>query len=775
MSEYTNLDKNTTLKELTYEIWKRILNNLPYLYKTKGTKRGLQALLTCYGIPSSILRIKEFGGPDVNYENITEYTFDNFSYALDFSASFVSIPWVTSSNQYPQSVEFRFLTTTIPDNSMSLVEVNDNSEIKWGIEVVPTTLDKGKINFKILSDTNQYSSVSTSEMPLFDGNFNSVVIQRTSQSDNNVDQVYELYVKKYLYEQIFYYDSKTLNINETSGNIGWVCSNSYFNIGGNSIYTNDYIGSMDEIRFWNCNLNERTIDKHIKHPSSILSNNITSSYNDLVLRLTFNNPINLYSSTSGSLTNDAVSQLYPTQSMQIYGFANSAQFPYNYTGYNYFSTIHFSNIGGQRWANKIRIESASLNGVLQHDKRIEINEYDNSLLDSNKVGVYFSPTTPVDENIIEFFGIDNIGDFMGNPSHLYSSSYTDLDILNKLYWSIYSRNITVSDYLLYIRRYDKSLFDNIKKFIPGRAKPILGLVYEPHILERNKVKYSKPIIENLTHESYITSSIIFNSQITDINDIIHINEIINLSDSTADNLTGSYNLNNNLIINNEITDFIGNININNSFNDITSSIQDLQAIIKNSEIYEITSSNFEKYNIYNIIIDLSVDSTENQYFYLDKEVSTKRFINIGSPNYSIINREEIYRMPSELIFFDYFNETFSNSCIYTTILPYVNFEYDNNIFEGSGSIGFNSSVYQIYNYSGRFTGSLGIIPSGSGYSKYHYKWFRNSSTAEKRLKYEGCKNTINTTFDLKEPIETWQSNPNDITSDDINNSFVTVR
>ena len=51
-------------KEYENTIWRRILNNLPYLLKHKGTRRGLSAILTTYGIPSSLLTIMEFGGPN---------------------------------------------------------------------------------------------------------------------------------------------------------------------------------------------------------------------------------------------------------------------------------------------------------------------------------------------------------------------------------------------------------------------------------------------------------------------------------------------------------------------------------------------------------------------------------------------------------------------------------------------------------------------------------------------------------------------------------------
>ena len=43
-------------------IYKRIYHNLPTLLKSKGTERGLRALINCFGIPSDVLKIKIFGG-----------------------------------------------------------------------------------------------------------------------------------------------------------------------------------------------------------------------------------------------------------------------------------------------------------------------------------------------------------------------------------------------------------------------------------------------------------------------------------------------------------------------------------------------------------------------------------------------------------------------------------------------------------------------------------------------------------------------------------------
>ena len=38
---------------------------MPFFLKNKGTVRALKGLINVYGIPSTILRVKEYGGPNV--------------------------------------------------------------------------------------------------------------------------------------------------------------------------------------------------------------------------------------------------------------------------------------------------------------------------------------------------------------------------------------------------------------------------------------------------------------------------------------------------------------------------------------------------------------------------------------------------------------------------------------------------------------------------------------------------------------------------------------
>ena len=56
---------------ILHETYKRVYHNLPHLLKTKGTERGLRALINTFGIPSGSLEIKTFGG--VERPGVTPY------------------------------------------------------------------------------------------------------------------------------------------------------------------------------------------------------------------------------------------------------------------------------------------------------------------------------------------------------------------------------------------------------------------------------------------------------------------------------------------------------------------------------------------------------------------------------------------------------------------------------------------------------------------------------------------------------------------------------
>lgn len=135
--------------QLEKEAYKRIYHNLPYLLKTKGTHRGIKALLACYGVPEDILAISEFGGTN-RYQEIGIYEINNNKVDIDttgleISSSLLS-PYTTI--QYHNT-----------DNRMDTLEVEVGFSPSNTInKEISSSLGYFNIDQYIGAPANQYSS-----------------------------------------------------------------------------------------------------------------------------------------------------------------------------------------------------------------------------------------------------------------------------------------------------------------------------------------------------------------------------------------------------------------------------------------------------------------------------------------------------------------------------------------------------------------------------------------------------------------------------------------
>jgi hypothetical protein len=187
----------------THQIWRRIVNNLPYLLKTRGTGRALKALMNIYGIPQTLISIKEYGGPSPSEDRPTIIE-DRYAYALNFTGSqYIQLPrqylpaesgsW-GGAYRVPDTVEFRFKTNISSSVSMSLWAIEDgtnrnrvnNLELVHYIGANPGTSSyQGSTTYGFLRYTGVInsgsiflsSSVQSDYLPLFDNDFWTVQIQ----------------------------------------------------------------------------------------------------------------------------------------------------------------------------------------------------------------------------------------------------------------------------------------------------------------------------------------------------------------------------------------------------------------------------------------------------------------------------------------------------------------------------------------------------------------------------------------------------------------------
>jgi hypothetical protein len=129
--------------------------------------------------------------------------------------------------------------------------------------------------------------------------------------------------------------------------------------------------------------------------------------------------------------------------------------------------------------------------VLKFHESITTPAYDNAPIDSNKLGIYFSPSKAIDEDIISSMPNLDFDQYIGDPRDQYKEQYTGLVTARNLYWQKYSGPNNFWDYLRLLKYYDSSLYKQVHTLIPARANATVGILIEPTILERDKIIIGK--------------------------------------------------------------------------------------------------------------------------------------------------------------------------------------------------------------------------------------------------------------------------------------------
>jgi len=251
---------------------------------------------------------------------------------------------------------------------------------------------------------------------------------------------------------------------------------------------------LQELRYWSSNLQDSAFNNHVKAPAAYDGN--VDAYGELIFRLPLTQKIN--HSTTSSLNG-----VEPNPSGITAEFADWT----NNTPYDSIEeTYYYDGISlgaGTFDDNKIRLESNELVGSLDVRTRAERSQFDKAPLDSAKLGIYFSPQTMIDEDIIAQLGFQSLDDFIGDPGDLNEKAYPDLIQKAQDYWKKYSQKNDMNSYIRIFTLFDLSFFNQLEQLLPARANKLTGLLVQPNVLERSKDSILPTI--NRFDEAYTTT------------------------------------------------------------------------------------------------------------------------------------------------------------------------------------------------------------------------------------------------------------------------------
>lgn len=523
--------------EVNQSLYKRIYHNVPYLLKKKGTIGGLKALITSYGIPSTILRVSEFGGRDREFtkdwdlkQEVFNYSFhlggvDNYS-AL--TSSFVSNgAWGEGvANRAPKSLQFRFKTNGIPTSSFyQNVWVGNTTQAFITLSYTGSGMSSGSYSGSAPSESNAYGQLkfypegqigfdagrfAQIDLPFFDGDWWSV--QASFDYDNSLDAY--LYGANRIGEEVGFSATQSVTVVNpqywSDTTISYLPSSSALTLGpepllasygvpafkyGEALYgasSIDYLpltGSLQEVRYWDTVLSESLFYDYVVNPYSTQGNTINATPEELIFRADLGTELN--TASRQSIHPKITGSWDVTQS-----FANNSKFHLISTGsmwlQNTESVYYNQTPGGikNRVSDKVRLVNTIVpsGSTLSPYRSVQQDVYPSGSNPSvNYVEVAFSPQNQINDDIIAQIGDFNLGEYIGDPRQISESktSYPQLDVLRDAYFEKYISSYDVNDFIRLIKFFDNSLFKMIEDFTPARTTLSSGVVVKQNLLERN--------------------------------------------------------------------------------------------------------------------------------------------------------------------------------------------------------------------------------------------------------------------------------------------------
>jgi len=530
-------------EQINYEVWRRIVNNIPYLLKTKGSARAVKALIATYGIPQAFLSIREYGGPAIeDKRHIWEH--DRFVYHLRMDTdNYITAPWDKIADIDPQTylnrdpnpidtIEIQFQQNLIRTSSL----LHKGSDFAVLLEPTSRTSGKGNIHF-YLSGSNGYKSASIEDVPVFDSKMGTLLVQReTSVDDITQNNEYKIQYRKNRKDRISTSKSASIDINgstESSYNAAWTgsgtvtFSNTLPTSNTPSIWADaEYMsGSIQEIRYWAQPLKDIVVDEHTLSRESYHGNSATSSYFDLKFRFIPDSQLkNVSESYDGILSQHPNQRITGSESGYI---LSASLFSFESDDLRGVTEEYYTKVpsagANNIMNNKVRVESNRLTGILDPEQKKEKSQYDSAPVDSNQVGVYMSATKMYNEDIYNHTGYFEIDDYIGNPDRRpgYTEQNEELDYVRRQVFKKYSSKNLINDTIDMLARYDFSVFEQIRQTMPARVDYNSGILIEPHILERPKVKSKTNL--SYTQPQY---DVVITNEVPVISEYIHYDTII---------------------------------------------------------------------------------------------------------------------------------------------------------------------------------------------------------------------------------------------------------
>ena len=536
--------------------WKKTLNNLVYIYKSKGTKNAVRGLLNTYGYPPDIINFQEFGG------NTGQIIANSPGYIKNTPPSTgidTDLSLITGSVQYTSNTKklYRYMFSHRNDRILNLDWWMDSADINsfefihkhnnttqtqtilkssgsaaqnlWDLRLIPSS-DGASSSFQFRLNnsltgslaiaTNAYS-MSTEYNNMSDGDLWNVMLQRmTSSTSTNITNEYRLHasLQKDTSIQKYAYVTMSLSGSGTTGDKSALAHKNFMGSGSrhalsssNLVVGETFSGSISQIKTWSTPLSTSKFRQHTLNKFSTAGNSIDSYRKELVYHFKLNENYISSSISSSAQTMKIVDSAPKTTLTTDYSFTKAGNiFTSSVYGFDFINVVGL--------VTEDNVSKPNNNSIIVNPISTEVvgnlNPYTpaiKSLTDktnakpkiitSQQLEIYRSPQTFINDFILDTLSGFNLETLYGNTFSYYSQSYENLDTFKENFYNAYPIEVDTNKFIrAHENMFNHSITEGLKKLVPARSTfsgkdSDIGVEIKPTILEKQKYENKQHSIE----------------------------------------------------------------------------------------------------------------------------------------------------------------------------------------------------------------------------------------------------------------------------------------
>jgi hypothetical protein len=455
-------DLDIKLYEIKNQFWRRTLNELMHIYKTKGTRESVEALIRVYGMDEKLIKLKEYGvKPEsrISTQRINSHRSLPYYKFRDGVSDKISSVAVADIDAFSVSLHARFSTPS-SDITGTIFKLG-SSELSYNVLSGSST---GTISFKDGAEVyaqgsatfadGQWWNIFVTAPPTASGGWSSAIHIRKLEDDTIVSASSFTGSSR----------SKLLGVS-SSFELGHVTYNGgAFDANEAKLYAGYKLSQieMDAQTFDFQSYGTEDIDDltgslrlhwRLDDNTTVLANEDFTTYN-----------VFDYSGygMSGTMSASIMTSSYSPFGRYLFD-------------YNFIAPVEYG------WnEDKIRIYNSST------------IPYGDHFAESNAIALEFNIIDALNEDISKILAtMDNWNNVIGIPANKYRDSYPDLQKYRSYYFNKLEGRINFKKFADVLEFFDRSFVKMVQRLLPARAV-FYGeeFVIESHMLERPKVQWA---------------------------------------------------------------------------------------------------------------------------------------------------------------------------------------------------------------------------------------------------------------------------------------------